>query len=795
MRGSVDAYSGKAELVRNSSLGEFIPFSWFWFTITFQVGFADPEIGFRRSWPKEEPGDHDECSAEKYLGQVEVFLKYSGHYFLIMPYGLIFALLFWVRSFSSVLMVAAFALVSSNGLKAATLDSCQELSLSKRNGSYSCWASYDNGDGRKICLTRLDWMRWLTHEHPPRLCGSWSGRYRVTSFPANTEYEKPKRELVHFQVSAFPEAEACDTATCALVHSIELVREKISSLLERYDGLGIARKLLLNQGVPGAPADLLRLLGFVHLYSAAGIHLYSLAMTAGRFSLLLVRFTGIEAGMAVRLSATISFVTWIFVWLLSGLRAGMLRPFIIVLLRTIARRLGFKWRILSPLIVALSVDMLIGIGRALLVGDRLAAWAPGRLHYGLAVGGGLLALEAKDVLFGEKKGILAPLVGDHVALAFGSWIFTALCDLIASGVTSLATPILSLVTLSAFSLVLYPSLVTACGLMVLGCSRSVELVMDVACVVITFLVKWLSFAVMHVSAVWIVPGWSFVAAGFIAAFVVFFLFRESQRAFGLLRLLLCALSLGIVVRVAVSRCVTESEKVVQLDVGQGDSALVVKRAGAGLIDTGGPGALSDGAWLRLLASHGITSLSWIALTHLDEDHAGGVVTLARLVPIGCVQISENQLTTDRGIALSQTLMSLGVRVSSTGCFPYYRLEGESNGGRNKNRMMAAYVVPYGRRLYLSMGDAGARLEHLFAARIRSDGLLSLGYKNLVLKASHHGAGSSTTRDLLMMLRPSEVWISAGIGNRYGHPSVVTVSRVMDYNVPLLRTDRLGSITD
>ena len=63
----------------------------------------------------------------------------------------------------------------------------------------------------------------------------------------------------------------------------------------------------------------------------------------------------------------------------------------------------------------------------------------------------------------------------------------------------------------------------------------------------------------------------------------------------------------------------------------------------------------------------------------------------------------------------------------------------------------------------------------------------------ILKVPHHGSSSSTSVALLEALSPRLALISAGVHNRYGHPSAETLDRLTRRGIRVLRTDRHGMI--
>jgi competence protein ComEC len=64
----------------------------------------------------------------------------------------------------------------------------------------------------------------------------------------------------------------------------------------------------------------------------------------------------------------------------------------------------------------------------------------------------------------------------------------------------------------------------------------------------------------------------------------------------------------------------------------------------------------------------------------------------------------------------------------------------------------------------------------------------------VLKVGHHGSRTSTTQQLLDAWPPSIALISAGRGNRFGHPTIEVLQRLEQSGAIVLRTDRDGEIT-
>ena len=63
----------------------------------------------------------------------------------------------------------------------------------------------------------------------------------------------------------------------------------------------------------------------------------------------------------------------------------------------------------------------------------------------------------------------------------------------------------------------------------------------------------------------------------------------------------------------------------------------------------------------------------------------------------------------------------------------------------------------------------------------------------ILKAGHHGSRTSSGKKFLAAVNPQIALISCGKDNDYGHPHKETIEKFNKINLPMYRTDQLGSI--
>ncbi len=694
--------------------------------------------------------------------------------------------------------------------------SSPQWELAHRSGRESCWASFHLNDQKRLCLSHAVWMKWLQARNPDLISAAKaSGSWKSSSVPQNfSDHSGPKKVFLTQYVQEFLQPSSSGARWGAWARQqVERIRERSSELLAPVDRLGIVRSLFLNEATSGGALPIFRRVGFVHLVTASGIHLYAVLSWTQAVMFYVSLVGRVPVSIGLRFSRFLSFGLCIFIWILAGARLGLLRPAVVILLRSVARQQGVKWRSGSPLVIVLSLDLLVSLMRGESAGGPGVS---GRWIYALAVGGGIFWHDS--MLSGRSKADQREnwfvKLGGHVGLALGSWVLVAVVEIWETGLVSVATPFLSLVTLPWVCLVIYPSIFVGLLFVWAGWGDFGKWILCRACQSLEFCVVLLNEWVLVPGNLWMVSRWGILAAVILATFIFVLAHRRRVR----LQLAL-ALAVGICVFRFFSNDDGETlraqaaDRVVQLDVGQGDSTLVLGQT-AGLIDAGSEFSLAWDDWIKVFAKARVSELSWVALTHLDEDHAGGLLRVSKIIPIRCVATAREQLASPRGHRLSERLAEAGLRLESWegGCVPVPTLGPDpkvAGHSRHGNENMSAVWVPLrSGGFYLSAGDADQQDEIRIGhwARERYQRLEDHSWKAFphhkagmtraprLLKVSHHGSRYSTSDEFLNFLNPTEVWISAGQGNRYGHPSVQTLDLLSRRRLRIRRTDHEGSIS-
>lgn len=233
--------------------------------------------------------------------------------------------------------------------------------------------------------------------------------------------------------------------------------------------------------------------------------------------------------------------------------------------------------------------------------------------------------------------------------------------------------------------------------------------------------------------------------------------------------------------------VQEALEIHFLDVGQGDSTLLVCGGDAMLIDAGNN---DQGVKIQnYLQKQDIETLKYVICTHPDADHIGGMDVILYKFNCETILMTEEKKDTRTYEDVINTMKSRGYKAVCPAVGQRYSL-GDAEfvivglGSGNNNSI--AVLVIHGENRFLFTGDAEEDEE---AEMVR--GQISLEAD--VYKAGHHGSRTSSSRELLDAVKPDYAVISCGEGNVYGHPHAETLNTLRAMGVKLYRTDSQGSI--
>ena len=230
-----------------------------------------------------------------------------------------------------------------------------------------------------------------------------------------------------------------------------------------------------------------------------------------------------------------------------------------------------------------------------------------------------------------------------------------------------------------------------------------------------------------------------------------------------------------------------------LPVGHGDSLLVSSAGHHLLVDGGGvPEGIDPGARIVVpyLRERGIRRLEVVALSHPHPDHALGLLTVLREVPVERLWLPA---AVERGPLVDALLAAAGParvewlaagEVRTLGAATVQVLSPPRDVGRLRtvNDRSLVLHVGAGSRSVLLPGDAGAAAEEDLPPM-----------ESTVVKVPHHGSRTASSPRLV---DSSLAWLalfSDGRGNRFGLPAPEVVARWRGSGARVLRTDVDGAI--
>jgi competence protein ComEC len=223
-----------------------------------------------------------------------------------------------------------------------------------------------------------------------------------------------------------------------------------------------------------------------------------------------------------------------------------------------------------------------------------------------------------------------------------------------------------------------------------------------------------------------------------------------------------------------------------LDVGQGDAILLQPaHAPALLVDGGPPG---DGLEAKLRAA-GVRRLGVAVLSHEESDHAGGVAELLGRFPVARLAYARlsRRLRAEAEAAGARPVRIAGGAALRSGrlrvevLWPPRELLAAPLAGADPNTQALVLLVRWGDFSMLLTADAEAEAVPLDPGPVD------------VLKIAHHGSEDAGLDALLDRAVPRLALISVGAENSYGHPTPATLATLTAHHVPVLRTDRDGTI--
>jgi competence protein ComEC len=213
---------------------------------------------------------------------------------------------------------------------------------------------------------------------------------------------------------------------------------------------------------------------------------------------------------------------------------------------------------------------------------------------------------------------------------------------------------------------------------------------------------------------------------------------------------------------------TERERVIFLDVGQGDSILIQKNDFEVLIDGGANDAVVYKMGKYMKWNDRVIDV--VIITHMHDDHYRGIKYLMERYDIGVMLFSVNcgelcdefrvgeYIEVSEGMSLGYGDINMDILWPRVGVLD-----------RNLNNDSVVMLLNSLDKRILLMGDAEEEVEEILADDYRFD------ITNIdILKAGHHCSNTASSFKFLEITEPDIAICSCGEENSFGHPHKETL---------------------
>ena len=239
----------------------------------------------------------------------------------------------------------------------------------------------------------------------------------------------------------------------------------------------------------------------------------------------------------------------------------------------------------------------------------------------------------------------------------------------------------------------------------------------------------------------------------------------------------------------------EETRLTMADVGQGDGFLLETENAAVLIDGGSTDRDDTGDVLaNTMLYYGRSRIDAIFLSHDDEDHTSGVISLLQSgqVSVGRIYLPDTKKKTTEFSEVRKAAEAAGIPVLYL-----------SAGDRITLDRLTFEVLWPGPSAEESGNDTSMVLSvHspetslLFTGDISSSSEAAIGSLKAhdFLKVPHHGSAYSSSSAFLKRVSPRFSLVSYGKYNTYGHPSLETLTRLEEAKSRAFLSGRDGAVS-
>lgn len=259
-------------------------------------------------------------------------------------------------------------------------------------------------------------------------------------------------------------------------------------------------------------------------------------------------------------------------------------------------------------------------------------------------------------------------------------------------------------------------------------------------------------------------------------YIIFLLSYQNKKYF--------YLNIILLIIIYISPYLNSNFEVVMFEVGEADCHLIKYPYNKNtiLIDTGKNEYKIKNEVIPYLKSIGIKKIDYLIITHGDEDHIGGSITLINNFQVKNVILNKGTFTDlekelIKNLNKKEIPYQININKINLSNHTIYLLNNTKYNNENDNSIITYFT--YQKYKFLYMGDASINTE---------DNLLeNYNLNNIsILKVGHHGSNTSSSKDFISQINPSISLISVGKNNIYHHPNKEVINNLSKSRI--YRTD-------
>ncbi len=227
-----------------------------------------------------------------------------------------------------------------------------------------------------------------------------------------------------------------------------------------------------------------------------------------------------------------------------------------------------------------------------------------------------------------------------------------------------------------------------------------------------------------------------------------------------------------------------------VDVGQGDCTFIITPQNKTILIDGGGSLLEDfdvgkKILIPYLLNKGYNYLDYVIISHFDQDHIGGIMTILEELSVKNIVIGKQYQDCENYKKFLNIVKEKKIKVNVVEKGSKIHIEKKlyfdvlwpnssqivSENSINNNALVCKLF--YKNFTMLFTGDIEEEAEKLLISQYKNTDYL----KSTILKVAHHGSKTSSAKDFLDLVNPKIALIGVGKNNNFGHPNEETIKKL------------------